>query len=165
MELETKVANELATGAPGTITIGGRAFLVAQPEAPDLGAIGMELRRLAKVRRDAALLAYFREFKDLALAKELVTATLPAADDDLGNFMGEAGTLDGARFVAFILLRKLDPDLSMEQVRQLVTADNAAAVGIELLIACGLGRAVPNSPGANGSPSSAPTPTTTPASA
>jgi soluble cytochrome b562 len=150
--LNTKTANELASGAPGTITLGGQAYLVAQPGQNEMTTIALEARKIAKRKRNDKLLELFREFKDYELAKKILADTMPGADDDAANIQDALTDVEGCQWIAFVLLKKLQPTITMADIRQLITADTAPVVGIELLLESGLGRAVPNSPGASGSP-------------
>lgn len=151
--LEMPVANLLATGAPGTIQLGGETYLVAQPTEADMATIGMEARKLAKRRRDHKLMELYREFKDMAVVKDLLGSLLPPENDDAANLQDAIMDPDGCRFAAFILLRRLQPDMTLAQLGTLIDESNATAVGMALLIESGLGKAAKNSPGGAGSSS------------
>ncbi len=168
VELETRTANELATGSPGSIDLGGKTYLVAQPSPHDMSAILLEVKRLARKRYAARQVELFREFRDLATVKQLLAAELgdPESEDPktvAAGIMDGCGDPAACRFIALVLLRHNHPDVTPELLRSLITDDNAAIVGMELLLASGLGRVLPNSPGASGSssPAAAPTETTT----
>lgn len=157
--MDTKTTNELANAPPGTIMLGGETFIVAQPNPGTMGAIGVECKKIAKAKRAALFLERFREFKDIELARQLASEECPEPDDTPQSLsetlQREMMAPDGCRFAAFLMLREHQPEITPAKLRELITADNAAAVGIDLLMASGLARAVPNSPGANGSPSKA----------
>jgi hypothetical protein len=146
--LDTQTANFLATGAPGSITLGGKTFIVNQPTEQDGAAIGLEIRKIAKRRKDAKFLELVREFKDVALAKTILAELCTA--DESENLTAAVADAEGCAFIAFILIRKGDPSVTLAILRELITEDNAGVIGMELLEESGLGKAVPNSPGASG---------------
>ncbi len=89
----------------------------------------------------------------------MIGMTAPPAIDDVGklatqHFMEALSDPDGCAFLAWMLCRKEQPSLTVEDFRKHVTESNTSAMLAILLPACGLGRVDPNAPGATGSPSS-----------
>lgn len=136
-------ADQNIAGAPGTINLGGRTFLVAQPTDSDMRAIAAFLQKHAlspvaaleadpdfkylppemqeEKRRDAALLKF----------KQGTPFDGPSALQALTG-------LEGTRFVAWILCRKREPTLTLEQVAGLITEANYLAAAVELDVASGM---------------------------
>lgn len=154
--ISSKQASESANAPPGSITLGGETFLVHCPTKQDMAAILLECKKISRGKRAAKVVEFFREFKDMALSKELADLECPETTDEPGvqanAMLREVMEPAGAQFAAFLILRRAHPEITMARIRELVTADNAAAVGSDLLLASGLMALDPNSIGVNGSP-------------
>jgi hypothetical protein len=163
--IPTARANRLASGMPGQVTVGGRAFLVPQALEGDLGAFAEEAIKINARRRDRRLMELFKELRDYELAKQFYTESEAAEradftamlrnremDDASYNFHRAAMSAEGAAFLLWVMARRAEPGLQLADVRALVTEDNATSVGIELLSGSGLAKADPNSAGGTGTP-------------
>ncbi len=131
---------EATSGAPGTITLGGQEWLVAQATDSDLMAVRKRLMKEAKdpLGMYAELLKHphwrtlpkkvrdeiAKEAGQKAAAKEKVLTPEMAT-----NLLMEP---DGCRFFAWVLLRKMHPDLRLEQLTEWITEDNAPDVFAKL---------------------------------
>lgn len=143
------------TGAPGLVTLGGKAYLVGQPTPGDLGAIIGELKKVAKNPVQA-----LRDDPDFALIPEDEQKTMlaEAARKKLNSAMPldpmsalEAMTsLPMVRFLAWVLIRKHEPAFTLEQATSLITEENRLQVSVELDAESCMGR-LGNSAGQSGS--------------
>jgi len=154
---DTPIANLLATAAPGSIFLCGNKYLVAQPTEQDMGAIFVEAAKIAKRQRNAKLVELVKDFKDYELAKKVLDETMPVLADEavqgIASINQALSDPEGVHWIAFILLRKLQPSITLADIKTLIPAENATAVGVELLFESGMGKAAPNSHGASGTPS------------
>ncbi len=154
---DTPTANLLATGAPGSIILAGNKYIVAQPNDQDMGAIFVEAAKIAKRQRNNRLVELVKDFKDYDLAKKVLDETMPVLQDEaqqgIQSINQALSDPEGVHWIAFILLRKSHPTITLAEIKTLIPAENASAVGVELLFESGMGKAAPNSPGASGTPS------------
>jgi hypothetical protein len=155
--ISSTAASELANAPLGSIELGGQSYFVSCPTKQDMTSILLECKKLAGQRRSARVLELFREFQDYNLAKQMAADEDPEpANSNEAQAMAllrEMGSLSGCLFAAGLILRRGNPDLTMARLRELITADNCAAVGSDLLESSGMVKIDPNSTGASGSPS------------
>jgi hypothetical protein len=174
MAIETPQANRLAAGAPGRITLGNKDYIVPQAGDRDMAAFGEESLKIHSRLRSQRLLYLFKELGSYDVAKQFLAdeeANERAQFDALLGRVGANGepvqmddrsylfhkiamTADGAAFMLWSLVRKDSPGVEYAEIRAGVTPETASAIGMQLLMECGLGKADPNSRGANGTPSS-----------
>lgn len=142
-KVEQKTANQLATGAPGTISLGGEVYLVGQPTPADFVTLRKRLRELWKAEHQNTLAAVTQELAGipkeyhgviLAEAVKAKPSTEPSNEALLALLMQEAG----CRFWTWLLLRKHAPALTQTQVAELVTAGNVDQVLADLFEAGGM---------------------------
>jgi hypothetical protein len=137
---------EAVAGAPGTIALGDRVYLVAAASHADLMTVRRRLKKHVKsplamyadlvgdprfrtlpkkVRDDLAREAgQLRMRGEVALSAEMVDDMLSQAEH--------------CRFLAWILLRKLQPDLTLEALTPLIDEDAAPVVYAELIRESGM---------------------------
>ena len=135
--------NQAISGAPGTIKLGDRTYLVAQPDHKDIAAIGAYLNKRAKSPVQALqedpdfqrLPAAEREPKLDEAARRKFDQAMPY---DGKSVLDALTSPDGVRFMAWLLIRKADPSVQYEEIEPLVTAENADLVHQKLSAASGL---------------------------
>jgi len=136
----------LQAGAPGSIDLGGRTYAVAQASDADL----MEVRRRLKKAVPSPLKMY------AALVQDADFRKLPKrVRDDLAREAGQmrlrgetpltaelvADLLqepEHCAYLAWVLIRKLHPDVTYEGLRETITPDNATRVFLALHEASGM---------------------------
>ncbi len=138
--MDPKTTPENATAAPGSIELGGRTFLVAQHTPADVMALRKRLKKHVKdplsMYADLVSDPKFRRLPKKVrdtLAEEAgrlrmqgdVSLTADMAEDMLQEPRHCA-------FLAWLLIRKLHPDVTLEALADLITDDNAAAVYADL---------------------------------
>ena len=146
---------QTVTGAPGTIMLGGKPYLVAPPVPEDMGTIGAYLKQHAKspvaALRDDPDFAYLPE--DVQQERLRDAARRKFSDSqpfDPVSALEVLTSLEGTRFIAWVLLRKLEKAITYDQIVELVTRDNFERVSVELDIASGMA-ALGNAAGPPGS--------------
>ncbi len=144
--MDPKQVPENATAAPGSIELGGRTFLVSQPSPSD----GLAVKKYIKKRIQSPLSMYaaLAASPDFALLPEKVRHELASeaghlqmqGDVSLSNELFAEKLLepDCCAFLAWMLIRKRHPDVTLEALRALITDDNAAAVCDDLLRESGM---------------------------
>lgn len=151
-EIETCVANRLASGAPGSIRLGGKTYLVGQPTDNDHAALSEEFCKIVQRDRREVLLKLMGEGHTLAQAKELQDELWPMPDPKTPEGLQHVSfSTEGCRALAYVLIRKEQPDVAAAELRAAIDEHNAAAIAGELLRECGLMGAAPNSVGGTGS--------------
>lgn len=146
--VETKTANRLATGAPGSVVIGDRTYLVAQPTKADFVTLGKELRRI-KQSGDAKVIAEVaKEVKDLppAIQKMAIDAAvkMSKSDPDPNDLQSVLFEPEAVAFWAWLLIRKGDPTVSLASLKAAIGPDNVDEICARLIEANGLKEASPN---------------------
>ena len=131
--------NELATGAPGAMQLGGVTYFVGQPTDQDLAAIRQYLRG----RLQSPLAAVADELAHLPPAQRaLVQESAIRAAVEMKAAGGVRLTEDyvneqlrqphGLAFLAWTLIRHHHPDVALEAIRPHITEQNADAVLVSL---------------------------------
>lgn len=164
MQVERSVINHLATGAGGSIRLGETDYPVGQPTDRDHAMLAAELPKIAGRQRQNRLFSLTRAMGSFAAAREFLDATDPPPvfdgedkDQVARSLQRVILTADGCRYLAWLLIRKQQPAITLESLRPLITEDNASAVAIELMAECGMMAIGPNSPGGPGSRPGPPT--------
>lgn len=137
---------ESVAGAPGTLRLNGRTFLVGQATHADLMAVRRRLKKAIKPPLEMyGRLASDPHFELLPedvrreLAREAAQLTMRGEVALSAEMAMELLTEpEHCRFLAWVLLRKCHPDLRLDELTPLVTEDNAAAVCVELARESGL---------------------------
>lgn len=146
---------EHVAGAPGSITLGGRTFLVAQATHGDLMTVRQRLKKFVPgpLQMYAQIIA--QEGFDLlpqavrdrlaSEAAELAMKGEKALSAELvADLLCEASH---CRFLAWILLRKHEPALKLEDLAPLIDDEVAPAVFAELARESGLSGLTEADPG------------------
>jgi hypothetical protein len=150
-------ANALA-GAAGTIELGGHTFLVGQPTDADTRTIAMFVAK--RLKDPLAALVNHPAWDRLSESQRdrLFDATLQkgadAAELTRESAFSILSSLEGCRFLAWLLIRKKHRDITLEQLGQWIVAENCEAVFIQLDEASGMMQ-LGNSDGRPGSPTTA----------
>lgn len=162
--MDTTVANNAATGGPGTIRIGKRLCLASQPTRADFVTLRKFLSQTWQKRNTKPLTAVATELRDMPQElRELVQAgaVSRAVDRSTGNAAPEVGDLselitdpEVAAFWAWHLCRKTDPSLTLAEceaaTKEPGTVDELLA---DLLLATSMKDVAPKPHGGNGSSS------------
>lgn len=148
--IETITANQLATGAPGTIKIGDQTYLVSQPSRADYMTLRKHLAGVLKRTKIAPLAAIAPElaglppeFQKMAIeaAVKIKESGREATNDNITELLMEPA---GVAFWAWLLIRKNEPAVSLAEFEKAITVENVDAIAADLLAANGLSEAVPN---------------------
>lgn len=142
------------TGAPGTIKLGEKTYMVAQPTDKDMGAIAAFFQRRAK--SPVAALQDDPDFKFLSADEQrerLAVAAKKKFDQalpfDAHSMLSALTSVEGVRFMAWLLIHKADPSFTPELAASLITEENCVAVSVQLDDASGMA-ALGNSDGRPG---------------
>lgn len=120
--MDAATANRLAPGGAGVITLGGVEYLVAQPTLADKETL--QTRLALFVRQQAAK-------QGLRLK--------PGEGQSSEAILDAMCSVQGVRFLAWLLIRKVQPEVRREDLDAAITEDNCLQVFIELDDACGMG--------------------------
>ncbi len=154
-----------AVAAPGTIALGGKTYLVAQPTPQDLETVGRYLRKLLR-NPLKALVADIESLPESIRAMAMDAAMKIQANPPTPKTKEEAAeacqaliqTPEGFRFLLWTILRKNHPDLTLEQLKPLVTDANVDELAERLAEEAGLAD-LGKSLGGGGSSTGSPPPT------
>jgi hypothetical protein len=135
------VRNQAGMAPEGALTLGGRTFVCRPPKVADFAALRKEMRRQIQASMADPIAAVNRRISEAekrnqplsptvaklmvqeALAADSAGAKVEPTEAQIGE---QAGTPDGIRCFAWILLRKADPGVTLEQVAEWVPTDDAA---------------------------------------
>lgn len=142
-----KLSDPAAAGdGAGTVELGGQTYLVPQAGPADMMAVRRHLKKHVK----GPLQMYADLLKDPDFRRLPRKVREEVAKDAAGLRMrGEVALTvelaaemlqepEHCAFLAWVLIRKAHPDVTLERLRGLVTGDNAAEVFAELHEAAGL---------------------------
>lgn len=134
------VAQQQLAGAPGNLTLGGKSYAIAQPTPEDMGTIGAYLQRFAKspvqALQDDPDFQFLDPEEQAALRKEKARAKFKSGVPyDPDDFMRVLTRVECVRFMFWLLARKGQPGLTLEDTHALITDANAAEIFVELDIA------------------------------
>lgn len=156
--LDTKTANQVASGAPGTIEIGGETYFVAQPTEADFVTLHKYLIEAWRGDKSKFLKQVAEQVKGLPekLQEVAIRSAVEAqargdtepAQEALQSMLYE---LRHTAFWVWTLCRKNHPDLTLQAVASGVNADNQTELLAGLLRASSMAAVAPNSAGATGS--------------
>lgn len=145
------------SGSPGLLEIGGKYYEVAQPDMADAGKIAAFLQNRCQTPVEA-----LRNDHDFELLPEDEQRQLlqDAARQKFGQAMPFDGqsilralnSLEGVRFLAYVLIRKAQPSITWREITQEITQDNYLIVAVQLDSAASMDR-LGNLAGRSGSPS------------
>jgi hypothetical protein len=148
--VDLNTANDLVTGAPGTITLGGRLFLVGQPTTQDFVALRRHLHSLAVKKAKPPLAAIAEELSKLPahLQSEAIKAAVAqqASGPQVTNeaITEQLYTPEGCAFWTWLLIYKNHKDVRFEEVKAWVSEENVNEVLASLLKASSLEAIAPN---------------------
>jgi len=149
--IDTPIANLLATGAPGVLHLGDATYQVSQPTEADMVSVAFEVFKGLRRRRDRERLEYVKAVAGAgAEAIKAIMAEFKQEDaEDTSaqnllrmnpvDFMEGLQDPDGCAMLAWVLIRKSHPEVSLASVRAQVTERNVAQVLLELLTESRLG--------------------------
>jgi hypothetical protein len=131
-----------AFAIPGTVTVGGREFVVPQPSASDLARVHDRMREIASRACVSPLLAVNAIAKELepGVAAEAIRAAVAmgsggGVEPTREAVMRAYDSLDGVRWRLWYSARKTDPGLTQAAVNELVTDENRFEVADALFTA------------------------------
>ncbi len=133
--------NEQADGAPGTVTLGGRSFLVASPTPADKTTIFKQFHKMAKAKLRSPMAVVREEWEGLTAEQRemLVAVAMKQQVGDKGekeptqdHVNAQIYTPEGCAFQLWVLAGKFDPTLKLEDVSPLITEDNVINVLADL---------------------------------
>lgn len=134
--------NERVAGAPGPIQIGGVTYLATPPSDVEFGALHKYLREkladpIQSVAKSIAGLPMYLQKIAINAAVEIQTGGGAKLTDE---FVGQQVTQpDGCAYLAWLLIRKQHPDVTLETIRAAIP-DNETAMRVlgDLYDAAGL---------------------------
>ena len=134
--------NERVAGAPGPIQIGGVTYLASPPSDVEFGALHKYLREkladpIQTVAKSIACLPMHIQRMAVNAAVEIQTGGGAKLTDE---FVGQQVTQpDGCAYLAWLLVRKQHPDVTLETIRGAIPdAETAVRVLGDLYDAAGL---------------------------
>lgn len=155
--MDINLGNEKVTGAPGVIELGGVTYLVGQPDDRTFTTLLARIREnrknmprpLQAIAADLQCLAPEDRAAAIKVAVELQSDGEGGLTDRY--IQSELLTPEGAGFLAWLLIRKEQPDVKLEAIQPHVTADNTVEVLAKLMAASGLEAISAGKAGAGGS--------------
>lgn len=145
-QADDKTDNSTLDGAPGTIKLGGRTYLVGQPGLEDASSVAAFLKTHARKPlnelQDDPAFAYLPADEQKS---RLLDAARLQLDQQRQPWTGEAAlaammTLQGVRFQAWLLIRKHHPEFAFDDACKLITEENYVPVSIELDFVSGMAK-------------------------
>lgn len=154
--MDQDMQNEVATGAPGTLPLGGKVWIVSQPSAQHFSM----LRQWARKRLKKPLASVAREVEGLPI--ELQQAAIEAAvklnesgsELTADRIQDELTTVEGCGWWLWVLTREHHPDATPATFRALMDEDTVHGVLADLRKATRLEDVDPNANGGSGAPHS-----------
>lgn len=159
--MKPKQLANAVTGAPGTISLGGKTYLVGQPTPDDMRAVAVFLGK--RVKSPLQKLVDSPAWARLTEAQQdrLLARTMDVSPDDVSvggdDAMHILTSVDGCRFLAWLLIRKRHPEITAAEIAGAITEENAEQVFVDLDEASGILSLEKNSGGQPGSAATAPT--------
>lgn len=158
--MDAQKANEAGVAAPGTVTIGDNTYLVEPFSKRDFMALMKSLRQLWHSKQVTPLQACMKDLEIVPekYRAEAIKAAVGAqsrskgktAEPEVPELTGLMYEIDGARRLAWLAIRKLQPSYTLQQATSEITEDNVDAVLAEMFVAAGLEDLEKNGSGANG---------------
>lgn len=134
-----------AFGAPATVVVGGKTWIVSAPTGPEELLIAYEYRRqiMAEAKTPLQSIAADLQGLPMGMAKMAIDAAVAAqasgvngkaepTDEAIG---GRQFHVDGIRFRFWILAKKHHPELTLDMVRELITPDMVDDLNNQLWLA------------------------------
>lgn len=137
-----KAIGELAHGGAVPVTLGERTYLLSSPTLRDMDTV----RNWILSRLPSPLAAVAADLKNIdPKYHDAVLKAAAAVQPGGAALTAEAAskvlmTPDGCRFVFWLVARKNHPDLKTDDLKDLITEDNAAAVYRDVDDATGMNR-------------------------
>lgn len=158
VSIDLEVANIMATGAPGHIVIDGQDYLVAQPTESDMTAVAFEALKILRTKRQRLAMEAVKAVAGAgAEAIKAVMEVMMAGADGKSQtdaesllafspsaFMEALGEPEGCAFLAWVLLRKHQPQLDLGFLRVKITDANVSGILLSLMRESRLGDLRPN---------------------
>jgi hypothetical protein len=133
--------NEAVAGALGTLELGGRTYLVSQPDDRTFASIHKEFRKNAPT----PIKAVSKELEDLppqyraTAIKAAVELTAGGAVDLSESFIREQlQEPRGCAFLVYLLVKPQQPDVTLETIVPFVTAENLSDILVKVYEASGM---------------------------
>jgi hypothetical protein len=155
--MDYKEANAAVTGGPGVIELGGTTYLVGQPDDRVFAAVA----RIREERKPAPTPLQLdpprpaRPAPEDRASRSRPRSKARSGRQDQADMEADTQeflmTPDGAAFLAWLLIRKEQPDAKFETIKSLVTEENYLEVLARFMTASGLEAVAKKKVGANGS--------------
>ena len=133
---------EKPNGTEFFLTIGDTRFVVSQPTDDDAVTLANELRRQAQAKVKSPLAAISESLQGLpaavqekAIEKAVALTAGGKVQPTQDQIAAQIYEPEGCRFWLWLLARKNKPDLSLEDLKSVITAENAGDVLTRLTIA------------------------------
>lgn len=133
-------ANELVTGGPGTLQIGGEVYLISQPTEADIRTLKHYLRKrattpLQAVRDELPNMDPVTRAETLRIAVEMQSRPRDLTPDTIVDLLLDP---DNTTFLVWLLVRENHPDATQATIRASIDESNAVLVLADLYEASGL---------------------------
>ncbi len=134
-----------AVAAPGAVEIGGKTYLVVPPTPAMELMIRSEFKRMCAARMKTPLQSIAADLQQLppAYAKMAIDAAVAQQSSNAGNvepsdemIVEQIFTREGTAFRFWAQARSIQPELTLEEACQLITAENFADVLARLIDVC-----------------------------
>lgn len=148
--IDTQTANRLATGAPGTITLGEHVYIISQPTKADMVTLRKHLNAAYQANKSPVLAEIAPELAGLSpeLQRMAIEAAVKLKD---GNRVASPEALEAlilepanVAFWVWLLVRRNHPEAKLDTIRAAVTEENVDTVIAEMMDAGGLREIDPN---------------------
>jgi hypothetical protein len=147
--LDTTTANREATGAPGTVTLAGQVYLIAQPTPANMVTIWKHLAASWKKRNADPIGAVAAKLKGLPSNVQEI-AIREAVRLNAGNTEPDNAALtpllleaEGVAFAYWLLINKAGQKIELAKVQEAITEDNVDDYVAEFMHAVGLAAVSP----------------------
>jgi hypothetical protein len=156
--MDINKANEAVSGGPGVLELGGTTYLVGQPDDRTFRTLLAHLRSKIKTPLTAVaeeLAAMPPEMRALVQSGAISEAVKIKAGGGVeltqSYVQEELMKPAGAAFLAWLLIRKEQPDAKLAEIEPHVTDDNVVEVLAKLMTASGLEAVIAGKVGVTGS--------------
>lgn len=158
--MDKQTANHVATGAPGSIELDGKTYLVGQPTDADFVAVRRYLNKTFTEKAKSPIAATVAEINKIeglsaedraTMLKEAVALQPSGPRASTEAFTDLLFEPEACSFLAWLLIRKNHQEVTLEDIRATITDENLDSILADLFKASGLADLEKNGRGRTGS--------------